>query len=47
MTGTVESIGLRKSRPRLDSGELVVLANRTVESRWTRLSSSAKASTDQ
>ncbi|MFW6018871.1 MAG: mechanosensitive ion channel family protein [Halapricum sp.] len=33
-TGSVESIGLRKSRIRLDSGELVVLANRTVESKW-------------
>ncbi|MCU4718969.1 mechanosensitive ion channel family protein [Halapricum hydrolyticum] len=39
VTGTVESIGLRKSRLRLDSGELVVLANRNVESRWTWQSS--------
>lgn len=39
-TGTVESIGLRKSRFRLDSGELVVLANRTVEAKWTWQSSS-------
>ncbi|QCC49801.1 mechanosensitive ion channel family protein [Halapricum salinum] len=35
ITGTVESIGLRKSRLRLDDGDLVVLANRTVESKWT------------
>jgi small-conductance mechanosensitive channel len=34
-TGTVESIGLRKSRLRLDDGDLLVLANRTVESKWT------------
>jgi len=34
-TGTVEDIGLRKSRIRLDDGDLVVLANRSVESRWT------------
>jgi small-conductance mechanosensitive channel len=41
-TGTVESIGLRKSRLRLDDGDLLVLANRTVESKWTW-----KASTEQ
>lgn len=41
VTGTVESIGLRKSRLRLDSGELVVLANRTVEAKWTWQSSSS------
>ncbi|MUV89814.1 mechanosensitive ion channel [Halapricum sp. CBA1109] len=35
VTGTVESIGLRKSRLRLDDGTLVVLANRNVESKWT------------
>jgi len=35
ITGTVESIGLRKSRLRLDDGDLIILANRTVESKWT------------
>lgn len=35
VTGTVESIGLRKSRIRNDDGTLEVLANRSVESRWT------------
>jgi len=35
VTGTVESIGLRKSRLRLGDGDVVVLANRNVESRWT------------
>lgn len=35
VTGTVESIGLRKSRIRNDDGTLEVLANRNVESRWT------------
>jgi small-conductance mechanosensitive channel len=41
VTGTVESIGLRKSRVRLEDGDLVVLANRNVESKWTWKSSSA------
>ncbi|WP_181685687.1 mechanosensitive ion channel family protein [Halorhabdus salina] len=35
VTGTVVDIGLRKSRVRTEDG-LVVLANRNVESRWTR-----------
>jgi small-conductance mechanosensitive channel len=35
VTGTVESIGMRKSRIRNDDGTLEVLANRNVESRWT------------
>ncbi|WP_135666318.1 mechanosensitive ion channel domain-containing protein [Halorhabdus rudnickae] len=36
MTGTVMDIGLRKSRFRTGEG-IEVLANRNVESRWTRL----------
>ena len=36
MTGTVESIELRKSRFELDEGETAVLANRAVEARWTK-----------
>lgn len=35
-TGTVSSIGLRKSRIQLDDGSMVVLANRDVESKWTK-----------
>lgn len=35
-TGEVSDIGLRKSRLELDDGDRVVLANREVESRWTR-----------
>lgn len=35
-TGTVKSIGLRKSRLELDDGDVVVLANGAVESRWRR-----------
>jgi small-conductance mechanosensitive channel len=37
-TGTVLDIGLRKSRLELDDGDTVVMANRDVESRWTRRS---------
>ena len=36
VTGTVEAIDLRKTRIRLDDGDLVVLANREVEKKWTR-----------
>ena len=42
VTGTVESIGLRKSRIRNDDGTLEVLANRNVESRWTWKESPAR-----
>lgn len=35
-TGTVTEIGLRKSRIELDDGDIVVIANRDVESRWTK-----------
>jgi len=35
-TGTVLSIGLRKSRLELEDGDVVVLANGAVESRWRR-----------
>lgn len=36
ITGTVESIDLRKTRIRLEDGDLVVLANRDVEKKWTK-----------
>lgn len=36
VTGTVRTIELRKSRFELDDGDVVVLANRDVESRWTK-----------
>lgn len=36
MTGELISIGLRKSRFRLADGDIAILANRNVESRWTR-----------
>jgi small-conductance mechanosensitive channel len=35
-TGTVTSIGLRKSRFELDSGDTLVVANRSVEAKWTK-----------
>ncbi len=34
-TGTVAEIGLRKSRFELDDGDVVVMANRKVETEWT------------
>ncbi|MFW6384572.1 MAG: mechanosensitive ion channel domain-containing protein [Halodesulfurarchaeum sp.] len=37
-TGTVVDIGLRKSRLRLESGDVMVLGNRTVEKKWTKQS---------
>lgn len=37
VAGTVRSIELRKSRIELDDGDVMVLANRDVEKRWTRL----------
>jgi small-conductance mechanosensitive channel len=36
-TGTVSEIGLRKSRFTLEDGDVMVVANRDVESKWTRL----------
>mgnify|MGYP002338731072 CR=1 FL=1 len=37
ITGTVTDIGLRKSRFRVESGDIVVLANSEVEKKWTKL----------
>jgi small-conductance mechanosensitive channel len=42
-TGIVTEIGLRKSRFRLDNGDTLVLANRDVESKWTRQSTEQAA----
>lgn len=36
VTGTVVGIDLRKTRIRSDDGDLVVVANRDVEKKWTR-----------
>jgi len=36
VTGTVDSIDLRKTRIRADDGDLIVLANRDVEKKWVR-----------
>jgi small-conductance mechanosensitive channel len=36
MKGTVTAIGLRKSRFEVADGDTVVIANRTVESKWTK-----------
>jgi len=41
-TGTVTDIGLRKSRFELESGDTVVVANRDVESKWTKDNSPAE-----
>jgi small-conductance mechanosensitive channel len=41
VTGTVEAIELRKTRFRNDEGDTVVVANRDVEKKWTRLTTSA------
>ena len=35
-TGTVTDIGLRKSRFRLENGDRTIIANRDVESNWTK-----------
>lgn len=43
VTGTVTQIDLRKTRIRSDDGELVVLANRDVEKKWTNRSRSGTA----
>jgi len=37
VTGTVVGIELRKCRIELDSGDTVVLANKDVEKKWTKL----------
>lgn len=37
VTGDIVSIGLRKTRIRQDDGDLVVVANRDVEQRWTQM----------
>ncbi|MFB6219091.1 MAG: mechanosensitive ion channel family protein [Halobacteriaceae archaeon] len=42
-TGTIVGIDLRKTRVRTDDGDLVVVANRDVEKRWTRESAGAPA----
>jgi small-conductance mechanosensitive channel len=36
VTGTITRIDLRKTRIRTDEGDLVVIANRDVEKRWTQ-----------
>ncbi|QHS16936.1 mechanosensitive ion channel [haloarchaeon 3A1-DGR] len=46
VSGTVTEIGLRKTRIRDDDGELVVLANRDVEKKWTNRSRTPTSSTD-
>jgi hypothetical protein len=35
-TGVVTEIGLLKSRRRLENGDTLVLANRDIESKWTK-----------
>ncbi len=37
VTGEIVAIGLRKTRIRTDDGNLVVLANRDVEKKWTQM----------
>lgn len=37
VTGTVADIGLRKSRIQLDNGDRVVLANRDIDEKWTKI----------
>ncbi|WP_096390653.1 mechanosensitive ion channel family protein [Halopenitus persicus] len=46
VSGTVTEIGLRKTRIRDDEGELVVLANRDVEKKWTNRSRTATSTTE-
>ena len=41
VTGTVEAIELRKTRFQNDDGDTIVVANRDVEKKWTRLTASA------
>jgi small-conductance mechanosensitive channel len=45
VSGTVTEIGLRKTRIRDDDGELVVLANRDVEKKWTNRSRTPASTT--
>ncbi|WP_246987230.1 mechanosensitive ion channel domain-containing protein [Halorientalis marina] len=40
-TGVLTEIGLRKSRFRLENGDTLVVANRDVESKWTKKAESA------
>jgi small-conductance mechanosensitive channel len=46
VTGVVDSIGLRKSRFRDESGDVVVVANRDVEKKWRRVSAGADDGSD-
>ena len=43
VTGTVTDIDLRKSRIELENGDVVVLANREVEKKWTKRRSATTA----
>lgn len=36
-TGTVTEIGLRKSRLELDTGDRLILANRDIDKKWTKI----------
>ena len=47
VTGTVAGIDLRKTRIRADDGDLIVLANREVEKKWTREADEPEASPDE
>ena len=42
VTGTIVDIDLRKTRIRADNGDLVVVANRDVEKKWTNQTASTK-----
>jgi small-conductance mechanosensitive channel len=46
VTGTVVSIDLRKTRVRTDEGDLIVLANRDVEKKWTKRADRATETTE-
>ncbi|MFB6132868.1 MAG: mechanosensitive ion channel domain-containing protein [Halanaeroarchaeum sp.] len=46
VTGTITSIGLRKTRIRTDEDDLVILANRDVEEKWTKEASESGLSGD-
>ncbi len=43
VTGTIVDIDLRKTRIRADNGDLVVVANRDVEKKWTNQTASTKS----
>ncbi|WP_436935771.1 mechanosensitive ion channel domain-containing protein [Halovenus marina] len=45
VTGTITRIDLRKTRIRTDDGDLVVIANRDVEKRWTQEVSEGRTET--